>query len=70
MAAAEQVVVLENGCMCCSVRGDILGAFAQILERIDQAMRIPQQLKLPFPLTLTLTLTLQPHLLPHHQPKP
>ena len=28
--AAEQLIVMENGCMCCSVRGDILGAFDQI----------------------------------------
>ena len=31
LAAAEQVIVMENGCMCCSVRGDILGAFSSIL---------------------------------------
>ena len=30
--AAEQIVVLDNGCMCCSVRGDILGAFDALLK--------------------------------------
>ena len=36
LSAAEQVVVLENGCMCCSVRGDILGAFASIGEALER----------------------------------
>ena len=36
MSAAEQVVVLGNGCMCCSVRGDILGAFSAIAERVQK----------------------------------
>jgi G3E family GTPase len=35
-ASAEQVVVLGNGCMCCQVRGDILGAFAQIGATVTQ----------------------------------
>ena len=35
LSAAEQVVVMDNGCMCCSVRGDILGAFSSILEAVD-----------------------------------
>eukprot|EP00913_Durusdinium_trenchii_P021825 g20507.t1 len=30
MGLAEQVVVMENGCMCCTVRGDLLGAFDAI----------------------------------------
>jgi len=34
-AAAEQVIVMDNGCMCCSVRGDILGAFASILAAVE-----------------------------------
>jgi len=36
VSAAEQVIVLGNGCMCCSVRGDILSAFAAVLERVRQ----------------------------------
>ena len=35
LAAAEDVVVMDNGCMCCSVRGDILGAFTSILGKVD-----------------------------------
>jgi G3E family GTPase len=34
LAAAEQVIVMDNGCMCCSVRGDILGAFASIFAAV------------------------------------
>ena len=34
LSAAEQVIVMENGCMCCSVRGDILGAFASIFTAV------------------------------------
>ena len=29
LSAAEQVVVMDNGSMCCTVRGDLLGANAQ-----------------------------------------
>jgi len=32
---AEQVVVMENGCMCCTVRGDLLGAFDAIRKQMD-----------------------------------
>lgn len=32
-----QVVVLDNGCMCCTVRGDLLGAFASVLAKMDEA---------------------------------
>jgi len=35
MDLAEQVVVMENGCMCCTVRGDLLGAFDQIRKQMD-----------------------------------
>lgn len=34
LTAAEQVIVMDNGCMCCSVRGDILGAFESILAAV------------------------------------
>ena len=34
-SAAEQVIVMDNGCMCCSVRGDILGAFSSIFAAIE-----------------------------------
>ncbi|CAN0522664.1 unnamed protein product [Laminaria digitata] len=32
-----QVVVLDNGCMCCTVRGDLLGAFASVLSKMEEA---------------------------------
>lgn len=32
-----KVVVLDNGCMCCSVRGDLLGAFSSVLERMEES---------------------------------
>ncbi|CAN0288467.1 unnamed protein product [Ascophyllum nodosum] len=37
LSAAEQVVVLDNGCMCCSVRGDLLGAFASVSSKLEEA---------------------------------
>jgi len=33
---AEQVVVMENGCMCCTVRGDLLGAFDSIRKQMEK----------------------------------
>ncbi|CAM9115855.1 unnamed protein product, partial [Sphacelaria rigidula] len=36
LSAAEQVVVLDNGCMCCTVRGDLLGAFASVLRKMHE----------------------------------
>mmetsp|Transcript_57760 Transcript_57760/g.137493 ORF Transcript_57760/g.137493 Transcript_57760/m.137493 type:complete len:785 (-) Transcript_57760:213-2567(-) len=35
MGLAEQVVVMENGCMCCTVRGDLLGAFDSIRKQME-----------------------------------
>mgnify|MGYP000864350189 CR=1 FL=1 len=35
-----QVIVMENGCMCCSVRGDILGAFASIFAAVEAGHRL------------------------------
>ncbi len=32
---AEAVIVLDNGCMCCTVRGDLLGAFTSVLDKMD-----------------------------------
>merc|ERR1719409_1989715 len=31
---AEQVVVMDNGCMCCQVRGDLVSALAEIQRKI------------------------------------
>ena len=35
-----QVIVMESGCMCCSVRGDILGAFASIFAAVEAGHRL------------------------------
>eukprot|EP00638_Chattonella_subsalsa_P003142 CAMPEP_0117747068 /NCGR_PEP_ID=MMETSP0947-20121206/8297_1 /TAXON_ID=44440 /ORGANISM="Chattonella subsalsa, Strain CCMP2191" /LENGTH=796 /DNA_ID=CAMNT_0005564463 /DNA_START=100 /DNA_END=2490 /DNA_ORIENTATION=- len=35
LSTAEQVVVMDNGCMCCTVRGDLLGAFTAVMEKMD-----------------------------------
>ncbi len=35
LSAAESIVVLDNGCMCCTVRGDLLGAFTSVLDKMD-----------------------------------
>lgn len=32
---AEQVIVMENGCMCCTIRGDLLGAFDAIRRQME-----------------------------------
>lgn len=37
MVECTKVVVLDNGCMCCTVRGDLLGAFASILAKMEEA---------------------------------
>ncbi|CAM9226447.1 unnamed protein product [Heterosigma akashiwo] len=37
LTAAEQVVVMDNGCLCCTVRGDLLGAFTAVMEQMDPA---------------------------------
>lgn len=34
-----KVVVLDNGCMCCTVRGDLLGAFASVKGKMEEASR-------------------------------
>ncbi|OQR86629.1 hypothetical protein ACHHYP_10334 [Achlya hypogyna] len=36
LSVADELIVLENGCMCCTVRGDILGAFASIRDKVVQ----------------------------------
>uniref|UniRef100_A0A0G4FCK2 CobW C-terminal domain-containing protein n=1 Tax=Chromera velia CCMP2878 TaxID=1169474 RepID=A0A0G4FCK2_9ALVE len=32
LSSAEQVVVMDNGCMCCTMRGDLLGAFEAVMQ--------------------------------------
>eukprot|EP00927_Polykrikos_kofoidii_P052832 TRINITY_DN4682_c0_g1_i1.p1 TRINITY_DN4682_c0_g1~~TRINITY_DN4682_c0_g1_i1.p1 ORF type:complete len:505 (+),score=108.76 TRINITY_DN4682_c0_g1_i1:62-1576(+) len=36
MAMAEKVVVMDNGCMCCTVRGDLLEGLRSILDDIKK----------------------------------
>lgn len=63
VSAAEQVVVLGNGCMCCSVRGDILGAFDAVLSRIKEGHHLDSVLiettgmADPLPIVRTITQT-------------
>ena len=33
---AEQVVVMDNGCMCCTMRGDLVDALASIQKKVAQ----------------------------------
>ena len=35
-APAENIVLLENGCLCCSMQGDLVDTFAAIARRRDQ----------------------------------
>jgi G3E family GTPase len=37
---AEQVVVLDNGCMCCQVRGDLEEGLAQIQKKVVQGNKL------------------------------
>lgn len=32
----EAIVVLDNGCLCCTVRSDLINAIKQILDRVDR----------------------------------
>lgn len=36
----EGVLSLENGCICCSLRGDLVGAVMRLLDRSDRPRRI------------------------------
>lgn len=40
LALAEKVIVMDNGCMCCTVRGDLLQGLNQILEDIKKGGKI------------------------------
>jgi len=40
MDLAEQVVVMENGCMCCTLRGDLLGAFDAIRRQMQSGVSL------------------------------
>lgn len=40
MALAEQIVVMDNGCMCCTIRGDLENGLKQIMEQMHKGNRI------------------------------
>lgn len=40
LALAEKVVVMDNGCMCCTVRGDLLAGLRQILDETRKGNQI------------------------------
>eukprot|EP00421_Protoceratium_reticulatum_P041805 CAMPEP_0168441726 /NCGR_PEP_ID=MMETSP0228-20121227/43642_1 /TAXON_ID=133427 /ORGANISM="Protoceratium reticulatum, Strain CCCM 535 (=CCMP 1889)" /LENGTH=513 /DNA_ID=CAMNT_0008456067 /DNA_START=38 /DNA_END=1579 /DNA_ORIENTATION=- len=40
LAFAEKVVVMDNGCMCCTVRGDLIKGLRQILDEVHQGKKL------------------------------
>jgi len=40
LALAEKVVVMDNGCMCCTVRGDLAAGLNSIMEEVNQGKTI------------------------------
>jgi len=42
MSLAEKIVVMDNGCMCCTVRGDLQKGLEQILDEVKKGNRIDQ----------------------------
>jgi len=40
MALAEKIVVMDNGCMCCTVRGDLIAGLRQILDEVKKGIKI------------------------------
>merc|ERR1719210_2758771 len=40
MALAEKIVVMDNGCMCCTIRGDLIHALIQITNEIQKGKSI------------------------------
>ena len=37
MALAEKIIVMDNGCMCCTIRGDLVKGLHSILDEMDKA---------------------------------
>jgi G3E family GTPase len=42
LALAEKVVVMDNGCMCCTVRGDLVDGLKNIMDEIKKGSKIDQ----------------------------
>ena len=40
IALAEKVVVMDNGCMCCTVRGDLITGLMSILEEVKKGNQV------------------------------
>eukprot|EP00448_Togula_jolla_P023025 CAMPEP_0170590436 /NCGR_PEP_ID=MMETSP0224-20130122/11871_1 /TAXON_ID=285029 /ORGANISM="Togula jolla, Strain CCCM 725" /LENGTH=500 /DNA_ID=CAMNT_0010914237 /DNA_START=47 /DNA_END=1549 /DNA_ORIENTATION=+ len=40
MALAEKIVVMDNGCMCCTIRGDLVNGLKQITDEIAKGQHI------------------------------
>merc|ERR1719253_539503 len=40
MSLAEKVIVMDNGCMCCTIRGDLTAGLLQIVEEMQNGSGI------------------------------
>merc|ERR1719221_1887295 len=40
MALAEKIVVMDNGCMCCTIRGDLVNGLKEIIDEIQKGTGI------------------------------
>eukprot|EP00427_Karlodinium_veneficum_P006408 CAMPEP_0169176046 /NCGR_PEP_ID=MMETSP1015-20121227/65622_1 /TAXON_ID=342587 /ORGANISM="Karlodinium micrum, Strain CCMP2283" /LENGTH=447 /DNA_ID=CAMNT_0009250449 /DNA_START=1 /DNA_END=1345 /DNA_ORIENTATION=+ len=40
LAMAEEVIVMDNGCMCCTIRGDLANGLQQLLAKIHNGSQI------------------------------
>ncbi|MGI9522784.1 MAG: CobW family GTP-binding protein, partial [Hyphomicrobiaceae bacterium] len=39
-SASDQMVLMDNGCLCCSVRGDLVDTLSDLLRRVEDG-RVP-----------------------------
>jgi len=42
LALAEKVIVMDNGCMCCTVRGDLIEGLRNIIEEVNKGSHLDQ----------------------------